>query len=73
MVKLVCPPPLLEGGVYSFTRLVYRNDEVVFLFICTITGVTLLWSPLQEECDDLHQKMKDGILKKPTVVSFLDI
>lgn len=22
----------------------------------------------EEECDDLHQKMKDGILKKPTVV-----
>lgn len=27
----------------------------------------------QEECEDLHQRVKDGLLKKPTVVSSSEI
>lgn len=26
---------------------------------------------MQEECKDLHQRMNAGLLKKPTVVSYL--
>lgn len=26
---------------------------------------------MQEECEDLHQRVKDGLIKKPTIVSYV--
>lgn len=44
-----------------------------FVQLCfyVLAGCLIFLDPLQEECKDLCQRVNDGLLRKPTVVSFL--